>query len=110
MDEELKVEFSSYGKYRIIRFPEHTRLVLYNCTDLKDIFKTGNSEKVIDWILDLSNVEFMDSAALATIVNQTRHLGNFSKKLIILSPHKKLKHLVELVSFNSFFEMLFKIF
>lgn len=109
LSKEPDIKVSEYKNYKLIEFTTPANLDLYNVSGLKDIFKIGNSENVIDWIIDLSNIKFIDSSGLGTLTEQTMLLRKKSRKLIILSPSHGIKHIFNMGGLSQIFQIIYSL-
>lgn len=88
--QNFKVNVSDYKNYKIISFENKIEIDLYNITEVAKIFKEGNSNGSVDWVIDLKSIQFIDSSGLSGLVNQSIYLAKRNKTLILLSPSSRL--------------------
>lgn len=103
---ELKISVENHDKFRLVRFSGTSRIDLYNCRYLKEVFDEGNQQNIDGWIVDLSSIEYIDSSALSIFGNQGMYLKKKSHKMFILSPTFKIKYLFTTLGFINIFHII----
>lgn len=99
---------TDYRQYKIVSFNnlKYNQLDLYSIHDLAEIFKKGNSEGVLDWVLDLSTISHMDSSGFGGLAHQAHYLSKNSKRLFLLNPNNSVKHLFSITGFDRIFAVI----
>lgn len=103
---DFEIKTSNYKNYTLVTFANLSQLDLYKVTELDSIFKDGNDSGKLDWLLDMSIVEFIDSSGLGVLARQAMFLNKNGKLLNLVSVHSGVAHLFK----ASGFEKLFRIY
>lgn len=101
--EEGKIKIADYKKYKMISFENIDQIDLYNIREIVEVFQDGNEKGILDWIVDLSLINFLDSSAIGGLANQGLFLKKHSLRLILLSPHSNIRHLFSVTGFGKIF-------
>ncbi len=103
---DFDIKTSAYKNYTLVTFLNLSQLDLYKVTELDSIFKKGNESGRLDWILDMSLIEFIDSSGLGVLARQAMFLNKNGKLLNLIHVHSGVAHLFK----ASGFEKLFRIY
>ncbi len=103
---DFEIKTSTYKNYTLVTFLNLSQLDLYKVTELDSIFKKGNESSKLDWILDMSLIEFIDSSGLGVLARQAMFLNKNGKLLNLIHVHSGVAHLFK----ASGFEKLFRIY
>lgn len=64
------------------------------------------SEKPARLILDLSEVNYIDSSGIGTLVEIFRRLNKEGRKLVLVSPSERVRSVLEITKLDAFFEIV----
>lgn len=105
---ESGAELVQHKEYKLVRFRERISLELINCRELVDLFKQENAkgESPSDWIIDLSNVAFIDSSGLAALINQNRLVHGKGKYCYLYGLNKTVRQLYNAGGLSRVFEII----
>lgn len=106
MGDNLELEFEIFKDAFLLKIATACNIDLYNCRAISEKFKEKNQEKITDWILDLSNVKFIDSSGLGVLATQANTIANSKKKIYILSPKSTVSHLFTMTGFSRWFAVV----
>lgn len=109
MGEDLELEFETFKDAFLLKIKTPCNIDLYNCRSISEKFKEKNQEKTTDWILDLSNVKFIDSSGLGVLATQANIISSAKKKIYILSPKSTVSHLFTMTGFSRWFVVVNKL-
>ena len=73
--------------------------------EIRQIFDKPTSEKVMKIIVNLSNVSYVDSSGLATLVEMLKKTKNYGGKLRLSNLAAKVKSLFEITKLEKIFEI-----
>ena len=82
MREDLELEFDTFKDAFWLKIKTHCNIDLYNCKSISEKFKEKNQEKTTDWIIDLSNVKYIDSSGLGVLATQANTISKANKKIV----------------------------
>ncbi|MDX1957838.1 MAG: STAS domain-containing protein [Leptospiraceae bacterium] len=105
-EEELKISSRLYKNLHLVEITQKTTIDLYNCRDLVEFFKDLNLDQSDGIIFNISQVNYIDSSGLATIIKQSRLCIEKNKKFYIMRPNKAVSHLFQMVGFEKYFTLV----
>lgn len=110
-DFEIGIELRKTSEYIIVNFSKPIQLDLFNCKELNQVFIDENQkqDEIRDWILDLSNVQFLDSSGLATLINQNRFLQGEGFHLYLYGLKPVVKQLYNTGGLSKVFEIIYEL-
>ena len=104
--EEQDVVSQDYKNHKLVQFKNIKNLDLYTIRYLSDLFSEENKSGVLDWIIDLSNIEFIDSSGLGALAKQSTTLFKYSKRIKILNPKQTVLHTLKVSGFAKIFDFI----
>jgi anti-anti-sigma factor len=104
--EEQDVVCKDYKNHKLVEFKNIKNLDLYSVRYLSDIFTEENKTGVLDWIIDLSTIEFIDSSGLGALAKQSTTLFKHSKKIKIMNPKQTVLHTLKVSGFAKIFDFI----
>ncbi len=78
---------------------------VFNASELKDEIMKLIESGYLKIVMDLRNVEYMDSSGLGVIVSTLKKIKTVNGKLIISSPRSSIKQIFELTSLDKVFNV-----
>lgn len=78
---------------------------VYNAADLKNELSDIIDKGSINIIIDLINIEYIDSSGLGVLVSTLKKLRTVDGNLILVSPKNPIKQILELTSLNKVFSI-----
>ena len=97
-----------------IERPEQGVVVLFPVADidmsrspeLRTVIRQEMGSGVHKMIVDLDDVEYMDSSGLATLVEAMRNASKTDTKLVLCHMHQKVSAIFEIARLDSFFSIV----
>ncbi len=74
--------------------------------ELRGVLRQEMSGSVHKVVVDLEDVQYMDSSGLATLVEAMRNAGGTSMKLVICNMNPKVSAIFEIARLDSFFSIV----
>jgi anti-sigma B factor antagonist len=105
---------NSQSTFIIIEKPEQGVVVLVPNADidmsrspeLRTVIRQEMGAGVHKLVIDLDDVQYMDSSGLATLVEAMRNAGGSSIKLVICNMNPKVSAIFEIARLDSFFSIV----
>jgi anti-sigma B factor antagonist len=79
---------------------------LYNSYKLKELLMKMIEKKIEHFIINLEDVEYIDSSGIGALIYITSTIKKMSLKLAITNVHGSVKKVIELTKLSSFFPIL----
>ncbi|BDU50643.1 STAS domain-containing protein [Haliovirga abyssi] len=76
---------------------------VYNASEIREELSEMIDNGVKEIIIDLRNVEYVDSSGLGVLVSTMKRLKKINGKMILLSPKNAIKQVLELTSLDKVF-------
>lgn len=105
MNESLALDCSFYKQAFLLKIAKPANIDLYNCRDISTLFDEKNSEKVTNWILDLSLVKYIDSSGIGILIRQAGIIQPKGFKIFILNPKPSTSHIFSMAGFSKWFSI-----
>jgi anti-sigma B factor antagonist len=74
--------------------------------DLRSAIRQEMGNGIHKMILDLADVQYMDSSGLATLVEAMRNAGKANMKLVICNMNQKVSAIFEIARLDTFFSIV----
>lgn len=100
---KIEKEFINEKTAVIIPFEE---IEVYNASELKDELSGVFDKGYTNIIIDLVNIEYIDSSGLGVLVSTLKKVKSVNGYLILLSPKNPIKQILELTSLNKVFTIV----
>lgn len=100
----MHIETNTHNDVLVVKLFEG-RLDSYVATDFRDAMDAFINQGHERLVLDLSNVEFVDSSGLGAIVTTQKRLGN-SRDLVICGPNETVMRLFKLARLDKIFQIV----
>lgn len=86
----------------VIPFEE---IEVYNASELKEELSEIIEKGCLNIIIDLVNIEYIDSSGLGVLVSTLKKVKTINGNLILVSPKNPIKQILELTSLNKVFSI-----
>ena len=81
-------------------------LDLYAAPDTREALDGALDEGATEVVVDLTDVDFIDSSGLACIVNVARRLGESGGRLVVVNRHPAVARTLQLTRLDRIFEVV----
>lgn len=83
----------------------HGDIDLETSPRLREVLKKKAAAKTPKLVLDFSNVPYIDSSGLATLIEYIQESGKFQGKIVLASPSARVKSVFEIVRLDQIFSL-----
>ncbi len=101
----MKVEIKENNGKVIIKFinPEDSQISVTNIKEIRDRFNDYIKEKKItELIIDLENIEFVDSAGIGFFVEAFNYVRNSGGKFLLKNVNNQIYEILEMTNLTKF--------
>lgn len=100
----MKIREEHVGDVRILRI-EEARVDSSLASELKtELLRLVENEAVVNILVDLKNVEYVDSSGLGALLFGHRHVKTNSGELKLLHPNQKVQTLIRIANLEELLE------
>ncbi len=91
------------GEVQVVGMP--ARLVMASAPDVRNEIKALISNTSSKIVLDLSNLEFVDSSGLSVLISSFKAAKELDGGVVLVNPTKQVRSLIELTRLHHVFEI-----
>jgi anti-anti-sigma factor len=99
----MEISFNDLGEHKVIKV--NGEVDLYNVSELKKaLFNITNSE-CASIIIDMSNINYMDSSGIGALVAGQKKMRAKNGKFALMSIHEDVLNILKLATLDKFFKI-----
>jgi anti-anti-sigma factor len=99
----MDIEFRDYGEHKIIAVSGEVDL--YNVSDLKKALFSVTDGKYSSVIVDMKNVNYMDSSGIGALVAGQKKMKAHNGKFALINIHDDVLNILKLATLDKFFKI-----
>ena len=99
----MDIEFRDYGEHKIISVSGEVDL--YNVSDLKKALFSVTDGKYNSVVVDMKNVNYMDSSGIGALVAGQKKMKAHNGKFALINIHDDVLNILKLATLDRFFRI-----
>ncbi|HOW83635.1 MAG TPA: STAS domain-containing protein [Spirochaetota bacterium] len=99
----MDIEFRDYGEHKIIAVSGEVDL--YNVSDLKKALFSVTDGKYPSVVVDMKNVNYMDSSGIGALVAGQKKMKAHNGKFALINIHDDVLNILKLATLDKFFKI-----
>ena len=99
----MDIEFRDYGEHKIIAVSGEVDL--YNVSDLKKALFSVTDGKYSSVVVDMKNVNYMDSSGIGALVAGQKKMKAHNGKFALINIHDDVLNILKLATLDKFFKI-----
>lgn len=99
----MEISFRDLGEHKIIQV--NGEVDLYNVSDLKKALFSVTDGKFKSVVVDMQNVNYMDSSGIGALVAGQKKMKAHNGKFSLLSIHDDVLNILKLATLDKFFKI-----
>ncbi len=99
----MDIEFRDYGEHKIIAVSGEVDL--YNVSDLKKALFSVTDGKYPSVVVDMKNVNYMDSSGIGALVAGQKKIKAHNGKFALINIHDDVLNILKLATLDKFFKI-----
>ena len=99
----MDIEFRDYGEHKIIAVSGEVDL--YNVSDLKKALFSVTDGKYPSVVVDMKNVNYMDSSGIGALVAGQKKMKAHNGKFALINIHDDVLNILKLATLDRFFKI-----